>query len=121
VAKKAKPKNEFEGRWRIIWMDQWDQDYVDEEVEGYIEFDPQGLGSFQFGYVHGNMDCQPTARNGLPAVEWSWDGNAEMEAAQGRGWAVVEDDELHGTIFFHFGDRSEFKAKKVAAERKRRK
>lgn len=51
MAKRAKQKNVFEGRWRITWMGQWDQDYVDEEVEGFIEFDRKGLGSFQFGYT----------------------------------------------------------------------
>jgi hypothetical protein len=36
-----------------------------------------------------------------------------MDAAQGRGWAVVKGDELHGMIFFHQGDDSEFVAKKT--------
>jgi hypothetical protein len=31
-----------------------------------------------------------------------------MDPAQGRGWAVVKGDELHGMIFFHGGDDSEF-------------
>ena len=59
------------------------------------------------------MDCRLTAREGESAVEWSWDGNAEMDAAQGRGWAVLENGELHGRIFFHGGDDSEFVAKKT--------
>jgi hypothetical protein len=33
-----------------------------------------------------------------------------MDPAQGRGWAVVKGDELHGMIFFHSGDDSEFVA-----------
>jgi hypothetical protein len=28
----------------------------------------------------------------------------EMDPAQGRGWAVLKGDELHGRIFFHQGD-----------------
>ena len=43
-------------------------------------------------------------------IEWTWDGNYEMDPAQGRCWAVVNDDELHGMIFFHGGDDSEFLA-----------
>jgi hypothetical protein len=35
-----------------------------------------------------------------------------MDAAQGRGWAVIKDDELQGMIFFHGGDNSGFVAKK---------
>jgi hypothetical protein len=57
------------------------------------------------------MDCRLTTRDGEPAVEWTWDGNDEMDPAQGRGWAVVKGDELHGMIFFHSaGDDSEFVA-----------
>ncbi len=93
-------------------MSAWDQDYIDEEEEGYFEFDDKGCGEFHFGYVHGQMDCRLTTRDGEPAVEWTWDGNAEMDPAQGRGWAVMKGDELHGMIFFHAGDDSEFVAKK---------
>ena len=114
MAKKPKPPKPFTGRWRIASMEQWEQDFVDEEEEGYIECDDKSMGSFYFGYVHGNMDCQLTARDGEPAVEWSWDGNDEMDAAQGRGWAVLKGDELHGMIFFHGGDSSGFVAKRKA-------
>lgn len=48
MAKNAKQK--FEGRWRITWMDQWDQEFIDEEVEGYFNFQRNGVGSFHFGY-----------------------------------------------------------------------
>lgn len=111
MAKKSKQPNPFTGRWRLVSMEQWDQDFVDEEEEGYIEFDDKNCSSFHFGYVHGNMDCQLTTRDGVPAVEWSWDGNDEMDAAQGRGWAVLKDDELQGMIFFYGGDSSGFVAK----------
>ncbi len=112
MAKKSK-KNEFDGRWRITWMDQWDQDYVDEEVEGFIEFDSKGLGSFQFGCVYGQMDHRDSTRDGHPCVEWTWEGNDESEAAMGRGWAVLEGEELKGRIFFHMGDDSEFRCRRA--------
>jgi hypothetical protein len=54
----------------------------------------------------------PTTQEGEPAVGWYWDGNDEMDPAQGRGWAVVKGDDLHGMIFFHGGDDSEFVAKR---------
>ena len=111
---KSKPKamTPFAGRWRIVSMSTWDQEFIDEEEEGYFEFDLKGNGEFHFGYVHGQMDCRLTTRDGVPAVEWTWDGNDEMDAAQGRGWGIVKGDELHGMIFFHQGDDSEFVAKK---------
>lgn len=119
---KPKPKSPFTGRCRIVSMRALDEEYIDEEEEGFFEFDDKGSGEFHFGYVHGQMDGRLTTRDGEPAVEWSWDGNAEMDAAQGRGWAVVKGNELHGMIFFHGGDDSEFVAnwltKKKATKRK---
>lgn len=44
-----------------------------------------------------------------------------MDPAQGRGWAIVKDDELHGMIFFHDGDDSEFVAKKAESRKKPKK
>lgn len=112
MAKKSKPPNPFAGRWRIVWMSAWDKEFIDEEEEGYFEFTQKGSGQFHFGFVHGHIDCRLSTRDGEPAAEWTWDGNDEMDPAQGRGWAVVKGDELHGMIFFHCGDDSEFVAKK---------
>lgn len=109
---KPKPPSPFVGRWRIVSMSAWEQDFIDEEEEGYVEFGDKDQGQFHFGYVHGQMDCKLTTRDGEAAVEWTWDGNDEMDPAQGRGWAIVKGDELHGMIFFHGGDESEFVAKK---------
>jgi hypothetical protein len=120
-AKKSKPTSPFEGRWRITLMEMWDQVYVDEEEEGYFEFTNQDWGEFHFCCVHGEMDCHLTTRDGVPALEWSWDGNDEMDAALGRGWAVLKGDELHGEIFFHGGDSSEFVAKRVRKKATKRK
>ena len=83
LAKKSKPISPFEGRWRITSMEMWGQDFVDAEVEGYVEFGPNGLGSFQFGYISGEIDYRDGTREGKPSVEWSWDGNDEMDPAQG--------------------------------------
>ena len=111
MGNQGKNESPFTGHWRIVSMEQWDQNYIDEEEEGYFKFDDRGGGEFHFGYVHGRMDCRPATRDGKPTLEWTWDGNDEMDAAQGRGWAVVKGDELHGKIFFHGGDDSGFVAK----------
>jgi hypothetical protein len=49
---KPKPKSPFAGRWRIVSMSAWDEEFIDEEEEGYFEFDEKASGSFHFGYVH---------------------------------------------------------------------
>jgi hypothetical protein len=41
------------------------------------------------------------------------DHDYEMDPAQGRGWAVVKGDELHGMIFFHQGYESGFVARRA--------
>src|SRR5215470_6127617 len=112
MAKKAKPKSLFVGRWRITWMEQWDQDFVDAEVEGYFQFGPDGTGEFQFGYVSGGIDYRDGTRDDKPSIEFTWNGNDEMDPAQGRGWAVLDGEEIEGMIFFHQGDESAFEAKK---------
>ena len=54
-----KPKpNPFSGRWRIVSMSAWDDEYINEEEEGFFEFDEKVSGQFHFGYVHGHMDCR---------------------------------------------------------------
>lgn len=122
MPKKAEAKSPFTGRWRIVSMSAWDEEFIDEEEEGFFEFNDRGWGEFHFGYVHGNMDCRLTKRGSEPAIEWTWDGNDEMAPAQGQGWAVVKGDELHGMIFFHGGDDSEFVAKRTKGPvRKKRK
>ena len=112
MAKRLKTPNPFEGRWRITSMELWDQEFVDAEVEGYLEFGPDGQGSFQFGYVSGEIDYRDAARDGKPGVEWSWDGNDEMDSASGRGWAVIVENKINGVIAFHEGDESEFEAQR---------
>ena len=112
MAKKAKTKSPLQGRWRITWMEQWDQDFVDAEVEGYFEFGPNDMGLFQFGFVQGEIDYRKGIRDSQPCVEFTWDGNDECSAAQGRGWAILDGNEIKGMIFIHQGDESEFKAEK---------
>jgi len=110
---KSKPESPFTGRWHIVSMTEWDEEYINAEVQAFIEFKPDGTGGFQFGYVQGEMDWRTTTRDGEPAIEWTWDGNDENDPAHGRGWAVLKGDELHGMIFFHMGDDSEFVAERV--------
>ena len=114
--RKPKPKSPFLGRWHIASMSKWDEDYVNEEVRTFIEFEPGQRGEFHFGYVRGGIDYRDVVLEGKPAVEFSWDGNDEMDPAQGRGWAVLDGERLTGMIFFHQGDESDFMAERAAVE-----
>jgi hypothetical protein len=44
----------------------------------------------------------------------------EMDPCTGRGWAILEEDELHGMIFFHQGDESDFVARRAKAQKRPR-
>jgi hypothetical protein len=95
--------------------------YDDEDLEPFIEFERSETGQFQFGYVYGEMDCQVTERDGKPAVEFSWDGNDETEHVFGRGWAVLDGEDLEGMIFFHLGDDTDFTAKRAGKTARKKK
>jgi hypothetical protein len=89
-------------------MEMWDNDFIDAEVPGYINFDKDGHGDFQFGYVCCDIDWQETERDGEAAVEFSFEGMDEMDPCSGRGWAALKD----GMILFHRGDESGLTAKR---------
>lgn len=43
-------------------------------------------------------------------MEFSWEGQDEMDSVSGRGWAVLNEEQLQGRLFFHRGDESGFRA-----------
>ncbi len=106
----------FTGTWMIEEMELWDKSFIDMEVPGYLKFNTDRTGDFQFGLVVGFMDCQVEGSNGQERIEFTWDGSDEMDPACGRGWACIENGELNGRIYFHFGDNSSFRAVKKKKE-----
>lgn len=54
--------NPFIGPWRIVWMSDWDQDYVDMNLPGHFTFGLGRSGNFQFEMVQGQMDCKADKR-----------------------------------------------------------
>jgi hypothetical protein len=96
------------GKWRIVEMELWDTDYLDMVEPAYIRFDPRGHGEFVFGAVTGGLDC----RHNGDRVDFTWQGNDEMDEASGSGWAKLSNDgTLGGEIKIHLGDKSAFKAR----------
>jgi len=115
--KKSKHGSPFVGRWRIVSMSQWEDEYLDEEVEAYIEFDDGGDGSFHFGYIRGVLDFREGRRDGQLAAEFSWEGGDGADGAPltGRGWAMLKDEGLYGIFAIHMGDESEFEATRATS------
>jgi len=55
------------------------------------------------------MDFRIETVNEKDRIEFSWEGQDELDPVSGRGWATIENNELHGRIFFHQGDDSAFR------------
>ena len=101
----------IKGRWRIVEMELWDREAIDLLGPGFIELTANGQGSFRFIAVEGWMDVREVERDGSPGIEFSWEGNDEMDPATGRGWATDRPDRsLEGRIYLHMGDDSSFRA-----------
>ena len=118
---KAKATNWALGRWLIDSMTEWDKDYIDVEVPGYFEFGDNNLGSFQVGYVQGELDYRVTERDGKPAVEFSFEGGdgANGKPCSGRGWLTGDVEKFNGMFFFHLGDESGIELTRTPAKRAR--
>ncbi len=116
---KRKSQSAFEGRWNIISMTDWDQEYLQAKGQPFIEFGPTGTGEFGFGYVRGQMVCRATKKDGKPAVEFTWEGFDEMEPESGYGWAVLPGEGLAGVLAFEHGDESAFTARPAARKTKK--
>lgn len=106
-----KSSNSLKGIWKIIWMEKWDQDFVDLVVPGHVTFEAGGHGCFQFGCVEGGFSWS----DGDAYFDSRWEGCDEMDEARGEINASIEDGELRGTIEFDNGDESDFRAVKKNA------
>ena len=114
----AKSKSPFTGSWHIVSMSGWDDEALTEEVQAFIEFDEEGLGKFQFGYVRGVTDHYRTKKRDRKRVaqfNWHGEGGTDGTPMDGIGWVILEGGELIGTICIHLGDELEFVAKRMTA------
>jgi hypothetical protein len=84
------------GRWRIVEMPDYTDDYPDMIEPAFGCVTGQIFGG-------GNTD----------AVEFAWTGNDEMDEANGGGWAELQPDgSLKVQICFHNGDDANFIARR---------
>ena len=104
----------FAGRWLITEMSGFDEDYLNMEVQAYVELDESGSGDFQFGLVSGQIDGEIVKNKSGEKIEFTWDGNDEIDDAAGSGWLKLKDkNTLEGKIKFHQGDSFLFLASRA--------
>ncbi|MBZ0114710.1 MAG: hypothetical protein K8J08_19770 [Thermoanaerobaculia bacterium] len=102
--------SEFVGDWKITEMAEWEQDYVDLVRPGFVRFESNGQGEFQFGTVSGWLEAHLRDSVEAPTLDWSWQGMNDADPGCGRGWVRRKGQVLAGHIFIHGGDHSGFLA-----------
>ena len=106
-------KKDFIGTWHITKMSEWDNDYVNEEVQAFIKIEKSGGGEFHFGLVHGSMYGDYEKCNGNLIYDFTFEGSDECDPVTGDGWMKINEDRTaEGEIRFHAGDKSKFWAKR---------
>jgi hypothetical protein len=96
------------GKWRIVEMPDYVNDYPDMVEPAYIMFNKSG-GEFAFGCVTGAIHDIAEGN----AIDFAWSGSDEMDEVFGDGWAELrEDGRLEGQICFHGGDEADFLARR---------
>lgn len=104
----------FFGKWRINWMELWDKDYIDMDVEAFIEIEKGFRGEFQFGLVTGTMMGEISEGPKAPRYDFTFEGMDEMDETSGSGWVQLKSPNLiEGRFRFHNGDASDFTAEQV--------
>lgn len=99
----------FVGRWRIVEMDVWDNDFLDLVAQANLTFEGETGGEIAFGALKGFLDVRYGARDGVACAEFSWEGYDDNDPACGRGWVTIGTaGRLVGHFFIHQGDDSGF-------------
>jgi hypothetical protein len=79
----------FVGRWRIVEMDVWDNDFLDLVEEAHLTLTGEADGEIAFGALKGFLDVRYGSRDGAACAEFSWEGYGDNDPASGRGWVVL--------------------------------
>ena len=82
-------------------MEPWDREDLDLLGPACLTWDRRGQGTRRFVAIEAGVDCRPGVRDGLPAVEFSCDGNDDGDRISGRGWAMLTAGTRRGRVFLH--------------------
>jgi len=92
-------------KWFIKQMDMWDIDYINMEVDGYIEVYDECNGNFQFGLVKGDIIYKIYKVNNKEVLKFT--AIDEFDLVTGTGWMeIIENGVVEGEFSFDNGDTS---------------
>jgi hypothetical protein len=106
--------------WRIVETELWDLDDLDVMEPAHLTLKPNGHGSLALLAIEAILDYRVVQREGLPSIEFSFEGSDEGDQISGRGWAILDGEQLRGRIFIHHGDDSGFTAARGNTSARRR-
>jgi hypothetical protein len=105
-------KKNYIGTWLIAEMELWDKEFIDLVAPGQIKIEKDGTGSLSFGAFESCIDCKIEKIGNQEILSFTFEGSDEGDLRSGRGWAILDEKEMNGRIFFHMGDDSRFKVRK---------
>ena len=92
----------FAGRWRIVEMDVWDNDFLDLVEEAHLTLTGEANGEIAFGALKGFLDPRYGSRDGAACAEFSWEASTATDRPAGRGWgAFGTPGRLVGHCYIH--------------------
>jgi hypothetical protein len=106
-------KKKFVGWWRITALEGYNADYVDLCGPAMLSISSRGTGQMNFGAAEAELDGKMDDLDER-VVRFSFEGGDEGDPMCGRGYCIVDEDEMTGRLFRHLGDTFGFKAKRLA-------
>jgi hypothetical protein len=104
----------------IVDTELWDVEDLDSMEPAHVTLKPRGHGRLGLLAIEAELDYRVVQRDGLPAVEFSFEGSDEGDRISGRGWAALNGEQLRGRLFFNQGDDSGFTARRSERTARRR-
>ena len=111
-------KKKFVGQWRITGLQGFDSDYIDLCGPAKMKISTRGTGWMNFGAVETELDCKMDDLDER-VLRFSFEGADEGDPIGGRGYCLVDGDEMTGRLFRHHGDEFGFRARRSAKEEKK--
>jgi hypothetical protein len=112
---------QFIGHWSIVSSPDFDDDYLREEVEPYLDVRDSGSrleGEYHVGYQQGQIDGRIQSDG---SVIFAFEGNDEMDAVNGAGTLKFDSDgRLVFTLMYSQGDDFAFICEKTDAATQKR-
>ena len=75
-------QNNVMGKWRLIEMEQWDQEFIDLVEPGFISLQKGGRGEMRFGAVSLELDWEISEAG---KAAFTFTGFDEMDETSGKG------------------------------------